>query len=498
MRKLKEIILALRMEEVLTKDEILNLYMNKIYLGNRSYGFEAAAKTYFNKTVSELTLPEAALLAGLQQAPSRLNPIRSPEAATKRRNIVLQTMLENGKITQSQYEQAKATVWNATAVKKEDDKTPIAYTGYITELARQAVVRERGNNAYTDGYSVYLTVNFEQQKQAVLAVRQNLIRYDLQHGWRGVKDDNRQVFSGTYDQLPEQEKQKLQDLINAKEDLEPLNPGVVIETTANKATVLTRDGKTIELNKESINWALKANYSDTKGAKTVADLLKVGNFIWYEDVGSKHYLRQIPEANSGLASIDSLDGRVLALVGGFSYDKSSFNRAVQARVQIGSTMKPFVYASALSLGYTLATIIDDSPIVIRTGTKGKVWQPKNYGSNFKGDVTLRQALAQSINIPAVKVARDIGIENFADNWLPRFGFDRKDYDAVNAIALGAANFTPIEMARAYAVFDNGGFLIKPYLIDSILDVKGQAVFKANPEQVPLEGLNSCSLEEDSQ
>lgn len=270
----------------------------------------------------------------------------------------------------------------------------------------------------------------------------------------------------------------------------PLEPAVVIGVDNKGATLLIRKSENkvkkefeVFMPAENMRWAFNSK------VKTPAQLLKEGDLIWYtkgtnsKTKASTYLLRQIPEANSGLASIDSRDGKVISMVGGFSYENSSFNRATQARVQIGSTMKPFVYAAALGTGFTLGSIVDDAPLTVKLG-KNKVWKPKNYSGTFKGNVTIRQAIAQSINIPAVKVARDVGIDNFADNWLVRFGFARNDYEAVNALVLGAANFTPLEMARAYAVFDNGGFLVKPYFIDRVLDVRGNTVLKTTPERVP--------------
>ncbi|MDG6896076.1 penicillin-binding protein 1A [Volucribacter amazonae] len=458
MRKVKEAILAIEIENTLSKDEILELYLNKIYLGYRSYGVVAAAKTYFGKDLDQLTLSEMAMIAGLPKAPSTMNPLYSVKRAEERRNIVLSRMLSQKMISQQQYE--------------ETIKQPIvaAYHGsqldfradYVTEMVRQEMVRRYGEeNAYTKGYKVYTTVQSQDQAAAQKALRDNLINYDMRHGYRGgaplwkqgeeVWDNDRII--GFLKRLP-----------NAN----PLIPAAVLAVNKERAELLLANGDKMQLPASAMRWT----------GRTMP--IKVGEQIWIRQRENGDWLlAQIPEANSGLVSINSDNGAIEAIVGGFSFDLSKFNRATQSLVQVGSSIKPFVYAAALDRGLSLSTILLDSPIVIHKPGQA-VWSPKNSPNRFDGPLRLRVGLGLSKNMIAVRAIQMAGVDYVAD-YLQRFGFQRDQYYASEALALGAASFTPLEMARAYAVFDNGGFLVDPYLIDKIVDNNGNDIFVANPK-----------------
>lgn len=477
-RKFKEIILAIKMEKELTKEEILALYMNKIFLGHRSYGFAAAAKTYFNKDVNDLTLLESAVLAGLPQAPSTANPRSNPQAAKKRAIQVLDDMKELGFITQEQYLQA---VGEELIVASPRNKTDDSYhiDSYIAELVRNAMYDTYGEEAYTSGYEVYTTIDINLQREAEKAIRANLAEYDRRHGYRGATDT---IFEGESPYSDEE----LAKIIQDYPTIDPIYPVVVKSAGAKSAQVINADGNLLELNLESVKWARKHINNARLGPTPTAvnQVVKAGEiiYIYSELKGDRvvNTLTQIPAANSGLVSLDSRNGAIQALVGGYSYTISKFNRATQSAVQVGSTIKPFIYSFALENGYNLGDVLSDAPIAYRL-SNSTVWQPKNYNNSYGGRMTLRQALAQSRNSIAVKLMLD---ENSgyqaAGNYLTRFGFQPGSYAITPSLALGTANFTPLEMARAYAVFANGGFLVDPYLINEIRDKNGQTIYRANP------------------
>lgn len=465
-RKLKEAVLALEIEEKLSKNEILELYLNKIYLGYRSYGIAGAAKTYFGKKLEELTLSEIAIIAGLPKAPSTMNPLYSVKRAENRRNVVLGRMLEMNKITKEQYEQAKAE----PVVAKFYGADLEFRADYVTEMIRQEMVKRYGEDAaYTKGFQVYATVLSGDQRAAQIALRDNLINYDRQHGWRGA-----QVLWGAKESAWDEERiiKHLSELPHS----EPFLPAAVMAIAKNKATVLLANGDEAEMSLSGMQWARKKGKAPT----SVKDVFNVGEQIWVrQNKKGEFELGQIPEVNSALVSLDSNTGAIEAIVGGFSFEQSKFNRATQSLVQVGSTIKPFIYAAALNKGASLSTTVSDQPITI-TKKGQKPWTPKNSPNTYSDTpLRLKVGLGLSKNMVMIRTAQMAGIEYVAD-YLQRFGFDRSQYLATESLALGAASFTPLEMARAYAVFDNGGYLIEPYLIDKILDNQGNELFKANP------------------
>ncbi|MFZ7198802.1 penicillin-binding protein 1A [Avibacterium avium] len=456
-RKAKEAILAIEIENTLSKDEILELYLNKIYLGYRAYGVAAAAKTYFGKSLDQLTLSEMAVIAGLPKAPSTMNPLYSLKRATARRNVVLGRMLEMQYISKAEYDEAI----NEPIVARYHGAQLDFKADYVTEMVRQEMVKRFGEeNAYTSGYKVYTTVLSADQAEAQKAVRDNLLAYDMRHGYRGAAVLWKKGETAW-------DEDKIIDALKKLPNSAPLVPAAVLETSKAGAKVLLDDGNSIVLSPAAMRWAGKRQP-------------KAGEQIWLRQRGNGEWqLSQVPEVNSALVSLNSDNGAIEALVGGFSFEQSKFNRATQSLVQVGSSIKPFIYAAAIEKGLTLSSVLQDSPIVIKKPGQ-KVWTPKNSPNRYDGPMRLRVGLGQSKNMIAIRAIQMAGIDFTAD-FLQRFGFQRDQYFASEALALGAASFTPLEMARAYAVFDNGGFLINPYLIEKILDNTGKELFVANPQ-----------------
>ena len=457
-RKAKEAILAIEIENALNKQEILELYLNKIYLGYRSYGVAAAAKTYFGKELNQLTLSEMAVIAGLPKAPSTMNPLSSPKRALERRNVVLWRMLDQKYITQQEYDAAlKEPIVASYHGAKLDFRAD-----YVTEMVRQEMVKRFGEeNAYTKGYQVYTTVLSNDQEVAQKAVRDNLIAYDMRHGYRGGAPlwkkgetpwDNDTII-GFLKKLP---------------NSEPFIPAAVMSVSKSGAELLLASEEKITLPSSAMRWTGQANP------------VKIGDQIWIRKNDKGEWvLGQIPQANSALVSLNSDNGAIEAIVGGFSFEQSKFNRATQSLVQVGSSIKPFIYAAALEKGLTLSSVLQDTPIVLKKPGQ-KEWRPKNSPDRYDGPLRLRVGLGQSKNMIAIRAMQMAGVDFVAD-FLQRFGFKRDQYFASEALALGAASFTPLEMARGYAVFDNGGYLIDPYIINKILDNTGKEIFVANPK-----------------
>ena len=457
-RKAREAVLAVEIENTLTKQEILELYLNKIFLGYRSYGVAAAAQTYFGKSLNELTLSEMAIIAGLPKAPSTMNPLYSLKRSEERRNVVLSRMLDEKYISKEEYDAAL--------------KEPIvaSYHGakfefradYVTEMVRQEMVRRFGEeNAYTSGYKVFTTVLSKDQAEAQKAVRNNLIDYDMRRGYRGgapLWQKNEAAWDD----------ERILAFLRKLPDSNPFIPAAVVGMAKGGTDLLLASGEKMTLSTNAMRWTGRSNP------------VKVGEQIWIRQrTNGEWQLGQIPAANSALVSLNSDNGAIEAIVGGFSYEQSKFNRATQSLVQVGSSIKPFIYAAALEKGLTLSSVLQDSPISIQKPGQ-KLWQPKNSPDRYDGPMRLRVGLGQSKNMIAIRAIQTAGID-FTAEFLQRFGFKRDQYFASEALALGAASFTPLEMARAYAVFDNGGFLIEPYIIEKIQDNTGKDLFVANPK-----------------
>ena len=456
-RKVREAVLAVEIENTLSKQEILELYLNKIFLGYRSYGVAAAAQTYFGKNLDELTLSEMAVIAGLPKAPSTMNPLYSPKRAEERRNVVLGRMLDENKITKAEYD---AAIKEPIVASYHGAKFEFR-ADYVTEMVRQEMVKRFGEeDAYTKGYKVFTTVLSKDQAEAQKAVRNNLIDYDMRHGWRGgapLWKKGEAVWDN----------ERIVAFLKKLQDSEPFIPAAVTALGKNGAELLLANNETMTLSSNAMRWAGKSP-------------VKVGEQIWIRKRDNGEWvLGQIPAANSALVSLNSDNGAIEAMVGGFSYEQSKFNRATQSLVQVGSSIKPFIYAAALEKGLTLSSVLQDSPISIQKPGQ-PLWQPKNSPDRYDGPMRLRVGLGQSKNMIAIRALQTAGVD-FTAEFLQRFGFKRDQYFASEALALGAASFTPLEMARAYAVFDNGGFLIDPYLIEKIQDNTGKDLFIANPK-----------------
>ncbi|GKW35294.1 peptidoglycan glycosyltransferase/peptidoglycan DD-transpeptidase MrcA [Pectobacterium versatile] len=479
-RKIKEVFLAIRIEQLLTKDEILELYLNKIYLGYRAYGVGASAQVYFGRPVDQLTLSEMAMIAGLPKAPSTFNPLYSYDRAVARRNVVLARMKDENYITQSQYDAAR----NEKLVANYHAPDISFSAPYVAEMARQEMVKRYGEDAYNDGYKVYTTVTKKLQTAAQDALRNNILAYDMRHGYRGPSKVLWKVGEGVWDQA------KMIAALKALPVYGPLSPAIITSTTADNAIALLSDGSNIALPMAGMRWA-RAYRSDTQQGPTpkrVTDVVQAGQQVWVRKVNDDWWLAQVPDVNSAIVSLNPKNGAIEALVGGFDFNQSKFNRATQALRQIGSNIKPFLYTAAMDKGLTLATILNDVPITRWDAGAGSDWRPKNSPATYDGPIRLRQGLGQSKNVVMVRAMRAMGVDYAAD-YLQRFGFPAQNIVHTESLALGAASFTPLQVVRGYAVMANGGYLVDPYLISKIENEVSGTVFTATPKVV----CDTCNL-----
>ncbi|BDH44279.1 penicillin-binding protein 1A [Salmonella enterica subsp. enterica serovar Choleraesuis] len=471
-RKVKEAFLAIRIEQMLSKDEILELYLNKIYLGYRAYGVGAAAQVYFGKPVGSLSLSEMATIAGLPKAPSTFNPLYSIDRATARRNVVLSRMLSEGYITQSQYDEAsKASLQASYHAPKVAFHAP-----YMAEMVRQEMVKRYGENAYTDGYKVYTTLTRGVQQAAESALRTNVLNYDMRHGYRGPTNQLWKLGEAPWSS------QKISEALKNVPVYGPLLPAVVTKTSETEATAQLADGSSVSLTMDGMRWARPWRSDTAQGAtpRKVTDVVATGQQIWVRNTDSGWWLAQVPDVNSALVSLNPDNGAVIALVGGFSFEQSKFNRATQALRQLGSNIKPFLYTAAMDKGLTLASILNDVPISRWDAGAGSDWRPKNSPPEYAGPIRLRQGLGQSKNVVMVRAMRAMGVD-YAAEYLQRFGFPAANINHTESLALGSASFTPLQVARGYAVMANGGFLIDPWFISRIEDESGKVVFEEQPK-----------------
>lgn len=482
-RKIREIVLAWRIEQLLSKDEILELYLNKIPLGYRSFGVGAAAAVYYGKPVSELTLAEMAVIAGLPKAPSRLNPIYSAENARQRRNTVLRRMRDVGFISEPQYREASSAAITASYHGPQTELD----APYVAEMVRQELVDRYGEEAaYTQGFRVYTTVDSQQQLAANQAVVENLLDYDQRHGYRGALGNPWLESHNTTSQQPNPPWSDAQiiDYLQPFKQYAPLAVAFVQSTNQqNQAAIILKDGSKGMIDWQEMHWARSYIDDERQGAapQTVNDILQPGDIIMVKPLAEGRYaLSQLPSATAAMVALNPHDGAIRALVGGFNYHQSQFNRAIQAKRQIGSNIKPFIYSASLALSdKTLASLVADAPINRWDASQGIAWRPKNSPPQYEGDIRLRMALGKSKNVVSVRLAREMGVTNLVD-YLTRFGFQRADISANETLALGSASFTPLEVARGFSTFANHGFLVEPHLIDEIRDAAGNRLFKAAP------------------
>lgn len=461
-RKLREIFLALKIERELTKDEILELYLNKEFLGHRAYGVGAAARIYYGKTVDELSLAEMAMIAGLPQRPSVVNPITNPELALERRAYVLGRMLEERFIERADYQAAMAAPDRATLHGPEIELA----APWIAEIARQQAVERFGAEAaYTRGYRIVTTVRARLQRAADEAVRQGLLDYDRRHGWRGAER--------RLDADPLDDRDAVLDTLATIQPVGDLQPAVVLESGAESATLLLPDGTEIELGLAAVEWAREHLARDALGARpeTVDAVLAAGDLVRVHQVDERWRLAQVPEAQAALVALEPDTGAVVALIGGLDFGASQFNRATQSRRQPGSAFKPFIYAAAIDHGYTPATLVNDAPVVFDDPSQERTWKPENFSERFFGPTRLREAMIHSRNLISVRLVMDLGVQPTID-YTTRFGFDRAEIPNGPSMALGSASITPLDLATAYAVFANGGFAIEPFFIHAIINDTG--------------------------
>lgn len=487
-RKIKEAFLAFHIEELLTKDEILELYLNRIELGQRAFGVGAAAQVYFGKNIQDLTLSEMAIIAGLPQAPSVLNPVRSPSRARARRNIVLGRMLTVGYITQQQYDEAI----QAPIVSKLHGAQITASAPYLAEMVRKEIVDTYGEEeAYSKGFQVFTTVHSAQQATAVQALQQNLHNYDERHGFRGpvavVWPATRQENADGSVSFVE-EKRYSDDAILAYLDqqdaIEKLIPAVVTQVDQQSAEVMIAGGRKVQLDWDGLKWARSfiSHERQANPPKSATQILAPGMHIYVREQQGAWRLSQLPQASSALVALDPTDGAVRALVGGYSFGLTQFNRVTQANRQVGSNIKPFIYSAALEHGYTLASVLNDAPIHEWDAGSGTAWRPKNSPDVYDGPIRLREALAKSKNVVSVRLISGVGIDHTI-NHLAKFGFHKNDLPRNQTLALGSASLTPLELATGYAVFANGGYLVKPYVITKILDDQNNVIYEHQPIKV---------------
>ena len=450
-RKIKEAILAFRIERALSKERILELYLNQIYLGGGAYGVASASLEYFDKPISELSYDEAALLAALPKAPSRYNPYRDIKLAKFRRDLVLKNLYENNYITNDQYEK----FIDKKIILKKRKKTFTEDTSYYVEDIRKNVVNQLGfNKVYKQGLNISTPINLDLQKIAIKSLREGLISYDKRKGWRGPLLKEKKIINWK-DKI---DKFRLEKSINW--DL-----AIIKKIDKFSVEIETEDNVTGNIEYENISW-IKKEFNE---------ILKVGDVIYVEHLNNNKFsLRQLPLANGGIVVMDPFTGRVLALSGGFSFKKSEFNRATQALRQPGSAFKPFIYALALENDYTPSTLILDAPLVLEQGYDLKMWKPENYGKKFYGPSTLRMGLEKSRNLMTVRIAQDLGLKKIV-NFSKQLGI-YDDPSELLSISLGSAETTLLKLTSAYSSFVNGGKLIKPIMIDRIQDSEGNTIF----------------------
>ena len=463
-RKLYEVLLAFKIEASLSKDQILELYVNQIYLGQRAYGFAAAAQTYFGKPLDKITLPEAAVLAGLPKAPSAYNPISNPSRAKQRQLYVLRRMHELGYINDGEFQRAQ----KAPLAPRRDSNEYAIHAEYVAEMVRQMLYERYPEEVYTRGFRVYTTVRRADQEAAYASVRRGLLDYDRRHGYRGPE--------GFVD-LADADDESLEDALQEYTDSDELLPAIVLEADAKTVRAWLRGGQKITVSGDGLKFAARALDEKTAPHKRI----RRGSVIRVEkDDKGQWRIAQIPDAESALVSINSYDGSVRALVGGFDFNRTKYNHVTQAWRQPGSSFKPFIYSAALEKGFTPATVINDAPVVVDPyQTGGQVWEPKNYEGKYEGPMSMRMGLAKSKNMISIRILQAIGPQ-YAQDYITRFGFDADKHPPYLTMALGAGSVTPWQMARGYSVFATGGYRVEPYLIQRIVDDRGNVLAQAQP------------------
>ena len=475
LRKVTEILLALKIERELSKNEILELYLNKIYLGQRAYGVAAAAQVYYGASLDSLSLAQMAMIAGLPKAPSASNPITNPRRAVARRNYILDRMFELGHIDEA----------TRSAAQEEPDQARLHAAAveveapYLAEMVRAEVFKLYGEEAYAKGLRVYTTLDGKHQVAANAALRTGLLDYDRRHGYRGAERRVSWPAGAATGEIAK--------LLRKEHTLGGLWPAIVVAVESQSCRVVLRDGSEQTLDWDALSWRRYISVDQRAAApKSAADVVAVGDVVRLarvtDDQGMRWRLAQLPAAEAALVALHPDDGALLALVGGFDFGRSKFNRAVQANRQPGSAFKPFVYSGALEKGFTPASILNDAPIVFDDPSLTKAWRPENYTGRFYGPTRLREALVHSRNVVSIRLLQEIGVR-YALDFVGRFGLRTEAIYPNLSMALGTGVATPLEMTRAYAVFANGGYLIEPYFIERIVDAEDNVLFETQPQHV---------------
>jgi len=471
-RKIYEVLLTFKLEHMLTKEQILEIYMNQIFLGQRAYGFSAASQIYFGKSLKDVTIAEAAMLAGLPQAPSAYNPVKNPRRARARQLHIIDRMVENGFITPEEAEVAKAEQLKLRATNPSNRP----HAEFVAEMVRQSIVSQYGEEAYTRGLVVTTTIKANEQLAAYRAVRQGVLDYERRQFYRGPE---------LFIDLPEDKAARddaIDEALTDRPDNDDLLSAVVLEANAKRVVAVRQDGEPFEITGEGLK-PVQSGLSDKAGPNVK---IRPGAVIRVVQTAPKVWrITQLPEVESAFVALDPRSGKVIALVGGFDFQKSKFNHVTQAWRQPGSSFKPFIYSAALEKGVTPMTVVNDAPLFYSAGeTGGKPWEPKNYDGQFEGPMSVRRALAKSKNMVSIRVLQLVGTQS-AQQWVSRFGFDADKHPPYLTMALGAGSVTPMQMATGYSVFANGGYRIAPTLILRVSDHKGKLLYEA-PEVSPTE------------
>ncbi|MDZ4397298.1 penicillin-binding protein 1A [Hydrogenophaga sp.] len=463
-RKIYEVLLTFKLEHMLTKEQILEIYMNQIFLGQRAYGFSAAAQIYYGKALKDVTIAEAAMLAGLPQAPSAYNPIKNPRRARSRQLHIIDRMVENGFITAQEAEVAKAEELKLRPVGNSDKP----HAEFVAEMVRQSIVNQYGEEAYTRGLVVTTTLKANEQHAAYRAVRQGVLDYERRQFYRGPE---------LFIDLPADKAARddaIDEALTDRPDNDDLLSAVVLEANARRVLAVRQDGEPFEITGEGLK-PVQSGLSDKAGPNVK---IRPGALIRVVQTAPRTWrITQLPEVESAFVALDPRTGKVIALVGGFDFQKSKFNHVTQAWRQPGSSFKPFIYSAALEKGLTPMTVVNDAPLFYSAGeTGGKPWEPKNYDGQFEGPMSVRRALAKSKNMVSIRVLQLVGTQS-AQEWVSRFGFDADKHPPYLTMALGAGSVTPMQMATGYSVFANGGYRISPILITRVTDHKGKVLYE---------------------
>jgi len=511
-RKLKEVLLSFRLEQILSKEEILSLYLNKIFLGHRAYGFGAAADVYYGKELNELSTAQIAMLAGLPKAPSTFNPLRNPERALVRRNYVLGRLHDLDKISDSEHQTATSEPITA----KRHSRQPQLIAPHIAEMVRAQLTEQYGEDAYWQGLNVYTTILSAQQRAAQASLRKGLQAYDRRHGFRGAVgridlnalsntvSSNTEPLESSNTDLDTVYEQALKIYPSSQEQI----PAIVLDISENHSQLWTRDFGKVKIDLATSRWAKRHKTANLVGdlPKKMSDLMSIGDVLYIqpleaeqsktdeqalasESVGITWKLSQIPNVSGALISMEPASGRILSLIGGYDFFLNKYNRATQSIRQPGSNIKPFIYSASLDQGFTPASLISGSSIVITDPAHGTLWRPENYSGKFYGLTRMREALGKSMNLVSIRLLRAIGIP-YARQYIERFGIDMNRFSASLTMALGSGGVKPIEMLSAYSVLANGGYKVQPYFIEKITDRSGNIIYLAPQPEL----CNECYAE----